>query len=179
MQDIEKDASFLLEKFEKKLKVKNILDLLPKVIQNFYITYDKSYDKICCIFDRDKKSFTARQYDSVIKTCHRQGFSLYISNPCFEFWLLMHFKEVKDVYPKSLLEKDKKGKKTYAQKQLEMISRKYNLSFGKSNDNAVFFIKRLNIALENVKFFSDNNQNLKNELGSSLGILMRELTNLD
>lgn len=175
VQDINKAASVLLEKFRKSLNVRNILNLLPQVIKRFCITYDKNYDKICCIFDRDKKSFTSHQYDTVLKICQKYGFSLYVSNPCFEFWLLMHFEEVIGIEKEKLLENRKVNGKNYAYSQLKTIARNYDISFEKSYYNAVFFIKHLDIALKNIKNFSEDNQNLKNELGSSVGVLIREL----
>lgn len=175
VQDINKDACTLLEKFGKSLNIKNILNLLPQVIESFCITYDKNYDKICCIFDRDKKSFNSRQYDTVLKICQTNGFYLCISNPCFEFWLLMHFEEVMGIDREKLLENKKANGKNYAHKQLRTVAKKYDLAFDKSDYDAVFFIKRLDIALANTKFFSEDNQNLKNTLGSSVGVLIREL----
>ena len=178
VQNIREDAYTILEKFGKSLSIKNILDLLPQVIESFYITYDKNYDRICCIFDRDKKSFNSRQYDAVLKICQKNGFSLCISNPCFEFWLLMHFEEVIEIEKsekEALLENKKVNGKNYAHLQLKAIAKNYNISFEKSNYNAAFFIERLDIALTNIKIFSEDNQHLKNELGSSVGALIREL----
>ena len=46
--------------------------------------------KFFIIVDRDPKSFTAEQCDNVKKRCEECGFSLIVSNPCFEIWLLLH-----------------------------------------------------------------------------------------
>jgi hypothetical protein len=48
------------------------------------------FDEVWCVFDVD-------EFDDDIKTAtenaRRAEISLAISNPCFEFWLLLHFKE--------------------------------------------------------------------------------------
>ncbi len=34
------------------------------------------------------------QYDYVLEQCNIRKYGFYITNPCFEFWLLMHFDDV-------------------------------------------------------------------------------------
>ena len=41
-----------------------------------------------------KESFTEKQFDEVVKICDKNSFHFLISNPNFEFWLLLHFDEV-------------------------------------------------------------------------------------
>ena len=49
-------------------------------------TYEKEFDVICVIVDRDKESFTEEQYAYVLENCSQEGFRLGLSNPCFEFF---------------------------------------------------------------------------------------------
>jgi len=53
--------------------------------------YNSDVDKVCLIIDRDAQNFKANQYDALLAACDKKGFSLHVSNPCFEIWLLMHY----------------------------------------------------------------------------------------
>ena len=71
---------------------------LIKYIHEQKILFSKEIDSICLIVDRDEDSFLCtsehEQYHYVIEKCHEHGIQFFITNPCFEFWLLMHFDEV-------------------------------------------------------------------------------------
>ena len=80
--------------------------------------FDSEYDKIFIILDRDCHSFTEEQFDEVIVKSKDNNLNLGISNPCFEFFLLLHFDGVYDLDFNKLKENKKQGKKTYVEKQL-------------------------------------------------------------
>ncbi|MBT0826311.1 RloB family protein [Campylobacter lari] len=46
-----------------------------------------SYDKIYCVFDKDTHS----DFDKARQKCKKYKFEAIASNPCFEFWILLHF----------------------------------------------------------------------------------------
>jgi hypothetical protein len=53
-------------------------------------TNSDNYDHIWCVFDcesADRKSI----FEQAIIEGRHQGFDLAVSNPCFEYWLLLHF----------------------------------------------------------------------------------------
>lgn len=49
----------------------------------------KPGDEVWLIIDRD--TWPEKQLESVFSACHKQGFNLALSNPRFEYWLLLHF----------------------------------------------------------------------------------------
>ncbi len=52
---------------------------------------DLAFDKVYCVFDRDEHT-TYLEALSSIKTAQPQNtFHAITSNPCFEFWILLHF----------------------------------------------------------------------------------------
>ena len=63
------------------------------------------------IIDRDRESFVSssknNQYKYVVEKCEEMGFGLYVTNPCFEFWLLLHFDKVFELDRDKLLENPK------------------------------------------------------------------------
>ena len=74
--------------------------------------FPNSGDRFCLIVDRDKNSFIERQYDELLSYVQAGKVSLFVSNPCFEFWLLLHFGDCKDYDQQKLLDNKKSGKKT-------------------------------------------------------------------
>lgn len=49
----------------------------------------KTDDQVWLVIDRD--IWPEEQLTTVCTTCREQGFDLAVSNPCFEYWLLLHF----------------------------------------------------------------------------------------
>lgn len=48
---------------------------------------DYSYNKVYCVFDKDTHS----DFDKARQECEKYKFEAITSNPCFEFWILLHF----------------------------------------------------------------------------------------
>ena len=47
------------------------------------------YDEVWCLFDRDEHP----RFDAAVDQARANDFALAVSNPCFELWLLLHFRE--------------------------------------------------------------------------------------
>lgn len=155
-----------------------VIDDFEQTMQSQLISYSKDIDKVCLVVDRDNKSFTAAQYDFVLKACKKNDVKLYISNPCFEFWLLLHFEGVLEMSREKLLKnakipsgKGNKAGKTYTETQLCSLMPTYT----KDNFDALFFLKRTDEALKNEQRFCESRERLKDSVGSNLGLLIREL----
>lgn len=58
-----------------------------------WIDYDRDRDIVCLVVDRDSDNGgrSAEKYRSFLAHCRSQGYRPFISNPRFEFWILMHF----------------------------------------------------------------------------------------
>ena len=85
-------------------------DIYEEIAVNFSLyfrtqdfTYSPITDSLNLVVDRDKDSFTEEQYDAVANFCNRNNVDLYVSNPCFEFWLYLHFIEVEQENKEMLL----------------------------------------------------------------------------
>ncbi|ALF17009.1 RloB family protein [Fusobacterium animalis] len=156
-------------------KIPSILEKILKGIENKQITYSEDIDKICLIVDRDKGSFKEEQYNYVKEECKRKNFKFYVTNPCFEFWLLLHFDEVHSIDKEKLLENNKitpKSKVRYVEAELK----KY-FSYNKNKYNAELLIEKIDSAIENEKRFCEDIEELKDKLGSNVGLLIKELKN--
>lgn len=162
VENVEEDCEFLLNMIIKKLfltieEIPNILEIVLKNIENKQITYSEDIDKMCLIVDRDKKSFKEEQYNYVKEECKKKNFKLYVTNPCFEFWLLLHFDEVHLINKEELLENKRASSKV---RFVESELKKY-FPYNKNKYNAELLIEKIDLAIENEKNFVKILKNLK------------------
>ena len=154
-----------------KEEIANILEKVLENIGNQQITYSEDIDKMCLIVDRDKKSFKEEQYNYVKEECKRKNFKFYVTNPCFEFWLLLHFDEVHLINKEELLENKRASSKV---RFVESELKKY-FPYNKNKYNAELLIEKIDLAIENEKKFCEDIEELKDKLGSNIGLLIQEL----
>lgn len=176
VKNIEEDCITLLSIITKKVflvkeEIANILEKVLENIGNQQITYSEDIDKMCLIVDRDKKSFKEEQYNYVKEECKRKNFKFYVTNPCFEFWLLLHFDEVHSINREKLLENKRASSKV---RYVESELKKY-FPYNKNKYNAELLIEKIDLAIENEKRFCEDIEELKDKLGSNIGLLTKEL----
>lgn len=180
VNDYETDCKIILEKLEEKLKeelkIKNLVDAIPAIIKYNKISYDEDIDKIYLIVDRDKKSFTVsekeNQYQYALDKCREKNFGLCVTNPCFEFWLALHFDKVFEYDREKIRKNEKeKGDKKFTECMLNELSPGYS----KSQYDADVFSPFIDKAIENEKQFCEDIEGLEKEIGSNIGLLIKEL----
>lgn len=176
VDNLVEDCNKLIEYLNQESDVVNIVDDISDIIRATNITYDNRFDKICLIVDRDKESFLAipgnNQYDYVLRICQEKGFGFYVSNPCFEFWLLLHFEEVFELDKDKLLENPQvTAKRRYTEYEL----RKLLPGYSKNNYKTEKLMKQVKDAIRNEQKFCEDINQLKDKLGSAIGLLIREL----
>lgn len=162
--------------FKEASTIDALVDNVPRIIENRAITYDENVDKICFIFDCDRDSFVAHsgknQYEDVLNICRKRKFGFYLTNPCFEFWLLLHCDDISDLDEDMLLDNPKvRAKRRYTEQKLREKMPKYRKSVYDTN----WFIERINIAIKNEKNYCENEEELEHSVGSRVGILIQEL----
>lgn len=151
-----------------------IIQKVSKVVNEGVFTYEKDFDKVCVIVDRDRESFTQKQYGEVLSICKKEGFDFHVTNPSFEFWLLLHFTDHVENREEILANKKKTNKRSAVEIELE----KACPHFQKTNYHPDVFIANIDKAVENVGKFCEDIHELENRLGSSLGKLMEEIRNM-
>lgn len=157
---------------EKETQLKNLVLDIPRIMDYGKLSYAKGFDKICFIVDRDSESFTSEQYDHVFNVCQENGFDLYVTNPCFEFWLIMHFDDIDQLDYTKLYENPKITKKCrYAEKELKNRVPGYK----KKRYDADSLVRRIDTAIKNEKKFCEDIEKLKNNLGSNVGLLISQM----
>lgn len=162
----------ILNRLVDEMMIENVINEIPNILETSPITYSKDVDKICLIVDRDKNSFTEKQYDYVVQQSQERGYGFYITNPCFEFWLLMHFNDVHNLDNAMLLDNSKvTSERRYCEDEL----RKRIPGYNKSKYNALDLVRNINVAILNEKNYCEDVQNLKHSIGSNIGILIQEM----
>lgn len=150
-------------------------DHLEAQLQSIKACYDfePGYDKICFILDRDFESFSKHQYDNVLEICEKEGFELGISSPNFEFYLLMHLTEGFKEYERSKIFRNENN---FSENVLKKIMREeYGEIYKKNKYNAELFFEKFHLFKRNIEGFSQNNVELKSNIGTSVGLVIGEL----
>ena len=176
VEDVEETCNILIEILKKEYAVENIVDDLSEIVKQGGLTYEEGFDKICLIVDRDKDSFVStpqnNQYKYVLDKCTELGFRFCVTNPNFEFWLLLHFDEVFDLDKDKLLNNPKvKAKRRYIEDELRKIYPGYK----KSSYHPEILMKKVDKAIENEKKFCEDIKELQNAVGSNIGQLITEM----
>lgn len=173
VDDIKKDYGLIIEHLKQMYELGQVISDIPDIIQEGGLTYSEGFDRICLIIDRDRESFISTpendQYGYVVEKCKEKGFVLCVTNPCFEFWLLLHFDEVLKLDRDKLLENPKvTAKRRYAEQELCRIWPGYR----KSSYQAEKLVKIVDKAIKNEKEFCEDIEALEYSIGSNLGILI-------
>lgn len=174
--DIKDIIKQIVDHLKQEIDLYDNVDKILSYIEQQQIVYDKNLDKICLIIDRDPQNFKEFQYDDVVKKCNSLEYKLYISNPCFEFWLLLHSKEVNNIDRDKLIKNERskpRSKKRFIETELSRIFEGYkktNIKFERFKDN-------ITLAIDQEKSFCEDIPKLKNNLGSNVGLLLEEMLN--
>ena len=174
--DIEEVSEEVRRLLKRELKIEKSVEGISAYLKRQNITYEEGFDKICLIVDRDKSSFVSNpyndQFEYVKETCHERGFGFYLTNPCFEFWLLMHFDEVFEYDKEVVAENPKVSNKT---RYLENELRKFIPGYKKSRIRFDLLRDRVWKAIENERHFCEDIEGLKSNVGSNIGLLLEEI----
>lgn len=176
VDSIEDACNYICEELQKEYELQHVISDISNIIKEGGMTYAEGFDKICLIVDRDRESFVSapenNQYQYVVDKCKEKGFGLYVTNPCFEFWILLHFDEVFELDKEKLLENAKvTTKRRYAEQELCRIWPGYK----KNLYHAKELVRDIDRAIENEKEFCEDIVSLEHSLGSNLGKLIEHL----
>lgn len=136
-------------------------------------TYDPQIDRIVLIVDRDKDSFSKKQYDYILQKVRNSNVDFLVTNPCFEFYLALHIDDCSDVNIKELLDNKKcEDGNSYAYNYLKGKENNYS----KSLVNVDFYVQRYEDAIINSKKYETDIKELKNKVGSNIGLWIEKMT---
>ena len=171
-EDIQPVCERIICLLEKETDLNNLMEDVSAIISYGNLTYAEGLDKICFIVDRDRKSFTTIQYEYVMEQCRTRNFGLYLTNPCFEFWLLMHFEDIGELDEKLLLENPLvTSKRRYTEQEL----RNRLPGYEKARYDALRLVKNVDNAIKNENKYCEDLRKLENAVGSNIGLLICEM----
>lgn|GEM_PF-1657456 len=176
----------ILPKIQNVLKDNNISLRIELTVSRLIDEQNMGYDKdrkdcLCCIFDRDKKSFKDSQYDKVVRLCNEEGYCLFITNPCFEFWLYLHLpkENLTSIKESELLENRRMSSNgpTYIESHLKskLFELDPPISFNKNKYKPDYFINNIPNAMKNATNYAQKIDELKTAVGSNLASLMEKI----
>ena len=150
-----------------------VIELLEER-EKYWKEFGAESNELWMVVDRDEQNVTVQQVEEIIKECHKKGYNLALSNPTFEFWLLLHITSIDDYDLEKLRTNPKnsaKSKKRYLEKLLSELTGGYN----KNKFNFKKFEPGIIDAITRAKQLPVDNKILMNNLGTSVCILVEKL----
>ncbi len=152
-----------------------VLDNLDSYIKEKY-NYQSDYDKMWIVCDREKVDSRKRHINEIIPICAEKGYSLAITNPLFELWLLLHIIDINE-YDKEILYKNEpiSNKRKFLDKELSLkLVNGFNKSKGKFNTDLVT-IENIKRALEQEKKITNEIPLIIDQIGSNIGEIIQDI----
>ncbi len=143
---------------------------------DFLSKYHGKDDAFGIVIDRDCGSHSLEQMNSVVGKCREKNYLCYITNPCIEFWQLLHVSDVASEYSESL---EDILRNELDEKKNSFVS---NLLYEKTGQRKAiqaktfekFYLPNIDLAIERAKGFATSDQLLE-KIGSNLWELIELL----
>ena len=133
-------------------------------------SFDAGIDRIALVVDRDHHSFSESQFDAVVRDGEENHVEIYVTNPCFEFFLALHLSKMMDVDKNALLENKKSDDYTFVHHELL----KLDPTFTKERYDAQRYVASCKTAIFNLSYYEQDLRRLKNNVGSNLSSLLEK-----
>lgn len=150
-----------------------VLELLEER-EKYWLEFGVESNELWMVVDRDHQNVNIVQLEEIIKSCENKGYNLALSNPAFEFWLLLHITSIDNYDQVKLLANPKpsaKSKKRYLENLLSELTggyKKNKINFDKFEGGIVDAINR-------AKQLPVDNKILMNKLGTTVYILVEKI----
>lgn len=112
----------------------------------------------------------------MLPKCKEKNYNIALSNPLFEFWLLMHLVDI-TIYSKEDLFANKQisQKRKYIDKELSnSLDNGFNKKKGKFNKD-IITIENVKRAISQEKLFENDVNKIIDNLGSNIGSLVTQI----
>lgn len=136
-------------------------------------------DEFGIVIDRDRQAHKKEGLIACLQHCKEHNYQCYITNPCFEFWLLLHLADVSADYRDQLgvILKNRRNshQHTYVSKEVSLLA-----GHGKGNINfEVNYLPNVDLAIERAKSFESDAYQIIDKLGTNLWQLIERLRNFE
>ena len=138
--------------------------------------YKSDYDEMWVIWDREKVEHRKANILKILPECIEKNYHIAITNPLFEFWLLLHVEDITKYDYTILYNNDKVNtKRKFIDKELSNILEKgYNKKKGRFNKDIVS-LENISRALKQEKKFENDLEKIIDNLGSNIGDLINKI----
>lgn len=140
-------------------------------------TYDREIDHVCVIVDRDRSAHTVARMNEFVSACKNEGFEPFICNPCFEFWLMLHFEGVLKIDKKLLLANEMTEGHRFTETELERLINGVNPDnhYDKTDLDPLVYLHRIGEAVRNSRYYCEELKCLNSQVGTNLGKLFGKI----
>lgn len=132
-------------------------------------------DEFCILIDRDAGSHSSEELFLIIQYCEEQNYRCFISNPCFEFWLLLHFSDVLEEYSDrlDLIRENKKVSNTHTYVSYELSLKAHHGKKGIAFKEK--YLPNIEEALIRASKFANDSESLITDIGCNIGMLIKDM----
>ena len=140
--------------------------------------YTSNFDEFCILIDRDAGSHSSEDMNFILQYCKEKKYRCFITNPCFEFWLLLHFSDVYEEYSDQLdlIRENKKvsNAHTFVSNELSVKAHhgKKGIAFKEK------YLPHIEEAIIRASKFASDNEALITDIGCNIWILIKEMQSL-
>ena len=150
-------------------------DLLIAGIDLDYRRYLQQYtndnDVFAIVIDRDGGSHSRELMEKCVQMCRANNYDCYISNPCFEFWLLLHLCDVAQEYTEEELEEfrcNAKVSNKHTKTSREVNRRAHHSKHISPNKFDSYYGPNIQTAIIRAQSFANDTPELFDHLGTSV-----------
>ena len=141
--------------------------------------YTSNFDEFCILIDRDAGSHSSEDMNVILQYCKEKKYRCFITNPCFEFWLLLHFSDVYEEYSDQLdlIRENKKvsNAHTFVSNELSVKAHhgKKGIAFKEK------YLPHIEEAIIRASKFASDNEALITDIGCNIWILIKEMQSFE
>lgn len=125
------------------------------------------YDEIYCVFDRDRH----RDFNEALNMTKKKKINAIVSDPCFEFWILLHFTKTSKIFGGS-------GGSPCKEVQEEKAFRENVKNYAKDYDFKEIITQHLETAINNAKEINSQNEAQRQTPYTQVVVLVEKLREL-
>lgn len=136
-----------------------------------YGNEDNQNDIFAVVLDRDCGSHSRELLAQCVSECEKNGYHCFLTNPCFEFWLLMHLSDIKAEFSETELSeflKNAKVSQRHTKVSTEVTKRAHHT---KTISKAIFdthYLPNITKAIARADWFAKDYPALLDALGTNL-----------
>ena len=141
-------------------------------------TFGQEGDYFAVVLDRDCGNHSKKLMEQCSRHCEEQGYGFFLTNPCFEFWLLLHLCHVKEIFSPTELARLEENPRVSAHHTLvsqEVSSRAHHAKYISSAKFDQCYLPNIQRAISQAGQFATSFPELLEHMGSNLPVLFEIL----